>query len=103
MAEPADLNTRVGRPESTWLIVRRVKPSGRHTKKLTDFERKTGWRYSITATNIGRMCMRFPLYHLPVRLTKHTRRRWLRIEATWPWANAFTTCWRRRSELPAVT
>lgn len=29
--------------------------------------------------------MRFRLYHLPARLTKHARRRWLRIEATWPW------------------
>ncbi|WP_406410634.1 transposase [Streptomyces sp. NBC_01614] len=37
------------------LIVRRVKPSGRHTKDLTAFEKKTGWKYSITATNISRM------------------------------------------------
>jgi hypothetical protein len=47
--------------------------------------------------------MRFRLYHLPARLTKHARRRWLRIEATWPWADAFTTCWQRLSEIPVVT
>jgi hypothetical protein len=182
VAELTGLNTREGWPEGTRLIVRRVKPSGRQIKKLTDFERKTGWRYSITATNIGRMrgiagshqpqfldalhrdhaevedrvrtnkamglrnlpskswevncgwmltanlaadlhawvrllalhdhpdlasaepdTMRFRLYHLPARLTKHARRRWLRIEATWPWADAFTTCWQRLSELPTVT
>ncbi|WTB19979.1 transposase (plasmid) [Streptomyces sp. NBC_00829] len=47
--------------------------------------------------------MRFRLYHLPARLTDHARRRWLRIERTWPWATAFTTCWQRLTALPAVT
>lgn len=35
--------------------------------------------------------------------SKHARRRRLRIEATWPWANGFTTCRQRLHELPAVT
>lgn len=47
--------------------------------------------------------IRFRLYHLPARLVNHARRRWLRIERTWPWANAFTTAWRRLTDLPAVT
>jgi Transposase DDE domain group 1 len=33
-------------------IARRVKPSRRHKKNLTARERKTGWKYSITCTNI---------------------------------------------------
>jgi hypothetical protein len=33
-------------------IARRVKPSRRHKKNLTAHERKTGWQYSITCTNI---------------------------------------------------
>ncbi|MCX5233540.1 transposase [Streptomyces sp. NBC_00233] len=182
VAELTGLNTRKGWPEGTRLIVRRVKPSGRQARKLTGFELKTGWRYSITATNIGRMwgiagshqpqfldvlhrdhaevedrvrtdkatglhnlpskswdvncgwvlaanlaadldawvrllglhdvgdladaeidTMRFRLYHVPARLANHARRRWLRIEATWPWADAFTICWQRLSGLPAVT
>jgi hypothetical protein len=37
------------------LIVRRTKPAARHAKKLTDLERKTGWRYAIVATNITRI------------------------------------------------
>lgn len=182
VAELTGLNTRAGWPEKVRLIVRRVRPSKRHLKKLTAFEKTTGWRYAITATNIGHMwgiagsghaqfldvlhrshagvedrvrtnkamgldnlpsaswqvnrgwmlaanlatdldawvrllalhdiddladaepdTMRFRLYHLPARLANHARRRWLRIEATWPWATAFTTCWQRLTTLPAVT
>jgi hypothetical protein len=33
-------------------IVRRVKPSRRQMPNLTAYEKKTGWRYSITCTNI---------------------------------------------------
>ena len=33
-------------------IARRVKPSRRHMRNLTDQEKKTGWKYSITCTNI---------------------------------------------------
>ncbi|WPW19189.1 hypothetical protein [Streptomyces sp. HNS054] len=32
--------------------MRRVKPSRRDLKKLTAFEKRTGWRYQIIATNI---------------------------------------------------
>ncbi|MFJ2022019.1 IS1380 family transposase [Streptomyces nodosus] len=182
VAELTGLNARGGWPEGMRLIVRRVRPSRRHLKKLTDFEKKTGWRYSITATNIRHMwgiagshqiqfldalhrdhaevedrirtgkamglrnlpshswqintgwmlaanlavdldawlrlltlhddedlahaepdTMRFRLYHLPARLARHARRRFLRIERTWPWASAFTTSWKRLTRLPAVT
>jgi hypothetical protein len=163
------------------LIARRVRPTRRHLKKLTAFEQQTGWRYSITATNIHHLqgipgtrqaqfldvlhrsharvedrvrtnkamgldnlpsaswevnrgwmlaanvaadldawlrlltlhdvdgladaepdTMRFKLYHLPARLADHARRRFLRIEVTWPWAAAFTTSWRRLTALPSV-
>ncbi|WP_229877488.1 transposase [Streptomyces bluensis] len=46
--------------------------------------------------------MRFRLYHLPARLDDHARRCYLRIERTWPWATAFTTCWHRLTALPAI-
>ncbi|MEU7068417.1 transposase [Streptomyces sp. NPDC046161] len=182
VAELTGLNTRAGWIPGLRLIVRRVKPSGRHLKDLTGFEKKTGWKYSITATNISKMTripgshqaqwidvlarhhavvedevrtnkalglrnlpsksyalneswmltanlaadldawlrllalhdepdladaepdtMRFRLYHLPARLSRHARRRWLRIERTWPWAHAFTTAWSRIGGLPAFT
>ncbi|MFE9259246.1 hypothetical protein ACFYMC_29690, partial [Streptomyces sp. NPDC006879] len=47
--------------------------------------------------------MRFGLYHLPARLSRHARRRWLRIDTTWPWARAFTAVWSRITGPPAVT
>ncbi len=37
------------------LIVRRVGSTRRHLKKLTAFEKKTGWRHCSTATNIRHM------------------------------------------------
>jgi len=39
-------------PEGLRWIVRRVKPSRRQVRNLTAYEKKTGWRYSITCTNI---------------------------------------------------
>jgi hypothetical protein len=39
-------------PGGLRFIARRVKPSRRHKKNMTAFEKKTGWKYSITCTNI---------------------------------------------------
>jgi len=47
------LMTRAGKwPGGLRWIVRRTKPSRRQMKNLTAYEKKTGWRYSITCTNI---------------------------------------------------
>ena len=56
VAELTGLSTRVGGwPEGIRLLVRRARPSKRHLGKLTALEKRTGWRYQITATNITRM------------------------------------------------
>jgi hypothetical protein len=39
-------------PDGLRWIARRVKPSRRHLRNLTDYEKKIGWKYSITCTNI---------------------------------------------------
>ena len=53
VAEITHLMSRAGNwPEGLRWIARRVKPSRRHLRNLTDYERKTGWKYSITCTNI---------------------------------------------------
>jgi len=39
-------------PGGLRFIARRVKPSRRHKRNMTAFEKKTGWKYSITCTNI---------------------------------------------------
>jgi hypothetical protein len=55
IAELTGVNTRTGWPQGMRLLVRRVKPSGRQVKKLTAFELRTGWKYSVIATNIRHM------------------------------------------------
>src|SRR5699024_1653752 len=47
--------------------------------------------------------MRFRPYHQSARLARHARRRFLRLERTWPWAEAFTICWQRLTALPTPT
>jgi hypothetical protein len=52
-AEVTGLMSRAGNwPDGLRWIARRVKPSRRHLRNLTDFEKQTGWKYSITCTNI---------------------------------------------------
>lgn len=53
VAEITGLDRRLaGWPSGVRLIVRRSRPSARHERKLTAFEKATGWRYQIAATNI---------------------------------------------------
>ncbi|MBB4928155.1 hypothetical protein [Kitasatospora kifunensis] len=47
--------------------------------------------------------MRSRLYHMPAHLAAHAHRRWLRIERTRPWADAFDLARQRLTELPAAT
>ena len=53
VAEITHLMSRAGNwPGGLRWIARRVKPSRRHLRNLTDWEKKAGWKYSITCTNI---------------------------------------------------
>ncbi len=52
VAELTGVRDLAGWPDGMRLIVRRGKPSRRDAKKLTAFEKRTGWRYQIVATNI---------------------------------------------------
>ena len=53
VAEVTGLMSRAGNwPEGLRWIARRVKPSRRHLRNLTDYEKETGWKYSITCTNV---------------------------------------------------
>jgi len=47
--------------------------------------------------------LRYRRWHLPARLTRHARQRHLTLSTTWPWRDAFTTCWHRLGALPAPT
>jgi hypothetical protein len=53
VAEITHLMSRAGNwPGGLRWIARRVKPSRRQMPNLTAYEKKTGWRYSITCANI---------------------------------------------------
>jgi hypothetical protein len=53
VAEVTGLMSRAGNwPGGLRWIARRVRPSRRHLRNLTDYEKKTGWKYSITCTNV---------------------------------------------------
>jgi len=163
-------------------IVRRVKPSRRHARKLTEYEKKVGWRFQLTVTNIPARgirgvpgshhaffldalqrehavvedrvrtekatgirnlpfkayarnqawllaaniasdllaylqllgldqdeelagaepeTLRATILHIPARLVHHARRRILKIEASWPWAETIVTAWNRLGAIPA--
>jgi hypothetical protein len=52
-AEVTGLMSRAGNwPGGLRWIARRVKPSRRHLRNLTDYEKEAGWKYSITCTSI---------------------------------------------------
>ena len=44
--------------------------------------------------------LRYRVLHAAARLVRGGRRRWLKIAASWPWAEAITAAWQRISALP---
>jgi hypothetical protein len=44
--------------------------------------------------------LRYRLWALPARLARHARQRVLKLSRTWPWKDAFLTCWQRLCALP---
>jgi hypothetical protein len=44
--------------------------------------------------------LRYRLWALPARLVRHARKRVLKLSRTWPWKDAFLTCWQRLCALP---
>ena len=48
--------------------------------------------------------LRYRLHlHLPARLTRGQRKRWLHLRADWPWTNDLTNTWRAVKALAAPT
>ena len=45
--------------------------------------------------------LRYRLFHLPARLTRGQRKRWLHLRADWPWTSDLITAWRAVKALPA--
>ncbi len=47
--------------------------------------------------------LRYRLLHLPARLTRGQRKRWLHLRADWPWTDNVINSWRAVKALPAPT
>jgi Transposase DDE domain group 1 len=47
--------------------------------------------------------LRYRLWHLPARLTRGQRKRWLHLRADWPWTTEVINTWRAVKALPAPT
>jgi hypothetical protein len=47
--------------------------------------------------------LRYRLLHLPARLTRGQRKRWLHLRADWPWTDDLINTWRAVKTLPAPT
>ncbi len=45
--------------------------------------------------------LRYRLFHLPARLTRGQRKRWLHLRADWPWTSDLISAWRAVKALPA--
>jgi hypothetical protein len=45
--------------------------------------------------------LRYRLFHLPARLTRGQRKRWLHLRADWPWAGDLISAWQAVKALPA--
>jgi hypothetical protein len=52
------------------------------------------------ASFLAACSIRYRVLHAAARLTRGGRRRYLKIQATWPWAAAITTAWHRIDTLP---
>ena len=76
VAELTGLWRRSGWPKDLRYIARRVKPTRRHAKKLTEFEKQTGWRYQLVVTNIRDLGRSVPgshhVYFLDTLHRRHT-------------------------------
>ena len=44
--------------------------------------------------------LRFRLLHVPARLTRGQRKRWLHLRADWPWTGDLISAWRAVRALP---
>ncbi|WP_405899260.1 transposase [Streptomyces sp. NBC_00727] len=102
--------------------VRTNKAMGLHNLRLKSYHSNTDWMLAanlaadldawlrlmalhdvedLTHAEPDTMCFR--LYHQPGRLAHHARRRYLRLDPTWPWINASTLAWTRLTDLTTVT
>lgn len=99
----------------------------KYRKRATEPEKALGRRYQLIATNTkaGQIAwldarhrshvppgelheaapklLRFRSLHLPARLTRGQRKRWLHLRADWPWTPQLLCAWQQVKAVPAPT
>ena len=88
-------------PSKTWLVNRGWVLAANIAADLHAWCRLLGLHDQDDLKDAEPDTLRYRLLHLPARLVRHARKRVLKISATWPWKEAFTTCWQRLCALPA--
>jgi hypothetical protein len=90
-------------PSQSWVVNRGWVLACNLANDLDAWTRLLGLHDQPDLTNAEPDTLRYRLWHLPARLTRHARRQWLTISNSWPWRDAFTLCWHRLGALPAPT
>jgi len=72
-----------------------------HTRRpLADAVQDASPQLRAMIIRIAKDKLRYKILHTAARITRGARRRRLKIQATWPWAEAITTAWHRIDALP---
>lgn len=90
-------------------VARRALPTTAHTTSSTPWPPATRPRPGATRARAltGDLAtaepkrLRYRLLHTAARLVHGQRRRWLRVPATWPWADQLTAAFTRITAIPA--
>jgi Transposase DDE domain group 1 len=70
---------------------------------LTAWTRLPGFSDDPAMREADPQTLRYRVWHIPARLARHARGRVLKISPSWPWKEAFLTCWQRLCILPVPT
>jgi hypothetical protein len=90
-------------PSQSWAVNRGWVLAANLANDIDAWTRLLGLHDQPDLTHAEPDTLRYRLWHLPARLTRHARQRWLTISQTWPWRDAFALCWHRLGALPAPT
>ena len=72
-----------------------------HTRRpLADAVQDASPQLRAMIIRIAKDKLRYRILHTAARLVRGSRRRRLKIQASWPWAGAITTAWQHITALP---
>jgi hypothetical protein len=88
-------------PSKTWQVNEGWVTAAAIAADLAAWTRLLGHHDDPGLRNANPDTLRYRVWHLPAKLARHARQRVLSLSQTWPWAQAFLTCWQRLCALPA--